>query len=85
MQNVMLQSTHKFMYRAKHMPDWVSWTVEEASEKTGYNQEYLRRLIRNKKIEAVKISRVFLIKRDSLLEYLKQTGSIEDGRYGPKK
>ena len=33
------------------MLDWPSYTIKEASEKTGYNEEYLRRLIREKKIE----------------------------------
>ncbi len=67
------------------LPKWESWTVSEASRMTGYNQEYIRRLIRNKEIEAEKVGNMWLIKIESLVDYIKQIGTIDDRRYGPKQ
>lgn len=66
------------------MPDWASWTVEEAFEQTGYNQQYLRRLIREKKIEAVKFGSLYLIRQDSLKAYIEEVKQEDDNRFGPK-
>lgn len=67
------------------LPKWESWTVSEAGKETGYNEEYIRRLIRNGDIEAVKVGNVWLVRVDSLKKYLKGVESIDDNRYGPKK
>jgi excisionase family DNA binding protein len=67
------------------LPEWTSWTVQEASHETGYNAEYIRRLIRNSDIEAVKVGNVWLIKVESLVNYLKGVEGMDDNRYGPKK
>lgn len=66
------------------MPEWATWSIEEASKKTGYNREYLRRLIRLNKIEAVKFGPAYAIRRDSLLKYIEEAEQI-DGRGGPRK
>lgn len=74
--------------RGKKMPElpkWKSWTVAEASQETGYNPEYIRRLIRNEDVEAVKVGNVWLIKIDSLMDYINAATQLDDGRYGPKK
>jgi excisionase family DNA binding protein len=68
------------------LPDWeITWTVQEASAATGYNAEYIRRLVRNKEIEAVKIGFVWLINGDSLKDYIERVEDLDDSRYGPKK
>lgn len=63
--------------------DWL--TVQEAADLSGYNAEYLRRLIRNQKIKYRKISFIYQVNRDSLLEYLHNAKNITDRRYTPKR
>ena len=53
-------------------PEWL--TTEEASKLTGYNSEHIRRLVRGNKVEAKKWGREWMIKRSSLVEYLKNEG-----------
>lgn len=67
------------------MLDWPSYTIKEAGEKTGYNEEYLRRLIRENKIESVKIGTVYFIRVESLEKYVAAMQNTQDGRTGPKK
>lgn len=64
------------------MADWI--TVEEAAELSGYNPEYVRRLIRGNVIEAAKKGRDWWVDRASLLAYLKASHSSDDKRRGPK-
>ena len=67
---------------ATNSGEWL--TVKEAAELSGYNAEYLRRLMRDKKIEYRKFSFIYLVNRESLFEYLKKAGSTPDKRYSPK-
>ncbi|MFZ2097000.1 MAG: helix-turn-helix domain-containing protein [Anaerolineales bacterium] len=48
--------------------EWL--TVRDVYKLTGYNDEYITQLIRKGKIEAKKISIIWLVKRESLLAYL---------------
>lgn len=66
------------------MPEWPSYTIKEASEKTGYNEEYLRRLIRRGKIEAVKAGPTYLISKESLKNYVAEIQNLDDARTGPR-
>ena len=59
-------------------------TVKEASEKTGYNAEYLRRLVRDGKIEAILIGPVYLVRWESLRRYMTNITANGDARTGPK-
>jgi len=63
--------------------DWL--TVKEAANLSGYNAEYLRRLIRNQKIKFRKISFIYQVNRESLLKYLRDAKNITDKRYTPKR
>lgn len=67
------------------MPDWASWTVDEAAKKTGYNPQYIRRLIREGKIEAIKLGSLYLIRQDSLKAFIKEIEQETDNRFGPKR
>lgn len=58
--------------------DWL--TVREATKLSGYNAEYITRLIREGKIKARKISIVWLVDRESLLAYLGKVQSLGDKR-----
>jgi excisionase family DNA binding protein len=80
----MLESPRYYLLRDERMPEWPSYTIKEASRKTGYNEEYLRRLIRQGKIEAVKVGPAYLIRVDSLEKYLEEIEDSDDARTGPK-
>lgn len=68
-----------------NLPSWQSWTVQEASVQTGYKPEYIRRLIRKREIEAVKVGHTWLIMAASMKAYAKQAVGASDSRYGPKQ
>jgi excisionase family DNA binding protein len=59
-------------------------TVQAAAEVTGYCSQYLRRLLRNGKLEGIKVGQVWLIKISSLGAHLKRTESTGDHRCGPR-
>lgn len=63
-------------------PEWI--TTAEATELSGYDREYIRRLMRNKKVNARKFGTIWQINRESLLQYLKDSKSTTDQRRGPK-
>lgn len=44
-------------------------TIQEAARLSGYHPEHIRRLVRQGKIEAKKFSIVWMVDRESLLEY----------------
>jgi excisionase family DNA binding protein len=58
-------------------------TVKHAAEITGYNPQYLRRLLRLGKLDGIQIGQVWLIKLNSLENYLSQVEAQRDHRYGP--
>ena len=62
--------------------EWI--TVNQAAEISGYNAEYLRRLMRNKKIKFRKFSFIYQVSKQSLLSYLKEAEKKVDKRYSPK-
>jgi excisionase family DNA binding protein len=82
----MLKSSHTY-YQLwdKSMPEWPSYTIKEASEKTGYNEEHLRRLIRQGRIEATKVGPTYLIPAQSLEKYMAEIKDTDDARIGPRK
>ncbi|MFC2055944.1 helix-turn-helix domain-containing protein [Chloroflexota bacterium] len=59
-------------------------TVQEAAEITGYNIQYLRRLLRAEKMEAIKIGQIWLVDLVSLKDYFGTALSSNDMRFGPK-
>ena len=59
-------------------------TVNTAAEATGYNIQYLRRLLRSGKLEGIKIGQIWLIEMQSLEMYLQQVESTSDRRCGPR-
>jgi excisionase family DNA binding protein len=60
-------------------------SVKAASEFTGYNIQYLRRLLRAGQLEGVKIGQVWLIKLASLETYARNGHMVGDRRHGPRK
>ena len=59
-------------------------SVEAATEISGYNAQYLRRLLRTGKLDGVKVGQVWLVDLDSLQEYFGHALGSNDLRYGPK-
>jgi len=60
-------------------------TVQSAARYSGYNPQYIRRLLRNGKLQGVKIGQVWLIKLASLEEYFINSRSSNDRRCGSKQ
>ena len=59
-------------------------TVQAAAEATGYNIQYLRRMLRSCTLGGIKIGQMWLIKMESLEAYLHRTESASDRRCGPR-
>jgi excisionase family DNA binding protein len=59
-------------------------TVQAAADVTGYNIQYLRRLLRSGALEGVKIGQMWLIDIESLETYLEHVEQTTDRRCGPK-
>ena len=59
-------------------------TVQAAAESTGYNIQYLRRILRSGVLEGVKIGQMWLIEMDALETYLQHVETTSDRRCGPR-
>ena len=59
-------------------------TVRSASEISGYNQQYLRRLLRNRVFQSRKIGQIWLIDKKSFMDYLISANKSKDKRFGPQ-
>jgi len=59
-------------------------TVQAAAELTGYNIQYLRRLLRSGTLEGCKIGQMWLIDVESLETHLLHVKSTSDRRCGPR-
>jgi excisionase family DNA binding protein len=59
-------------------------TVQAAAEATGYNIQYLRRILRSGALKGVKIGQMWLIEMDALEAYLKRIETTSDRRCGPR-
>lgn len=62
--------------------DWI--TTKQAADLSGYNVQYVRRLIRNGKVDARKFATVWQVNRQSLLTYLAEAEETDDRRHGPR-
>jgi hypothetical protein len=60
-------------------------SVKAASEYSGYSQQYLRRLMRERKISGQKIGQVWLIQMKSFNAYYFDAMESSDQRWKPKK
>jgi excisionase family DNA binding protein len=61
-------------------------TVEEAIRLSGYTAQYLRRMARQGRIQAMKFGHFWMVNLESLQDYIERSQSlgIEDRRYGPR-
>ena len=59
-------------------------SVNFAAFHSGYNVQYLRRLIRNGRLSGMKLGQIWLIEKHTLEAYLENAKCIQDKRFGPK-
>ena len=59
-------------------------SVQVAASYSGYSLQYLRRLLRNGKIEGTKIGQLWLVDKGALDLYIKQAQDATDQRFGSK-
>jgi excisionase family DNA binding protein len=59
-------------------------SVQVAARYSGYSLQYLRRLLRNSKLEGIKIGQLWLIDKRALDIYIEQANDAIDQRFGPK-
>ena len=59
-------------------------SVQAAADVTGYNIQYLRRLLRSGTLEGIKIGQIWLIEMESLESYLNRLENTSDRRCGPR-
>jgi len=59
-------------------------TVIAGAEMTGYNIQYLPRLLRSRTLEGIKIGQLWLIEMQSLEMYLQHVENTSDRRCGPR-
>jgi hypothetical protein len=58
--------------------------VKVASKLSGYNPQYLRRLLRQEKLWGIKVGQLWLIEVPSLENYLSLWTQLQDKRGGPQ-
>ncbi len=59
--------------------NWI--TVAQASEQTGYSEQYVRRLCRQGKLKSERVAGALLIEPDSLKNYVDTMRSLGTGKY----
>jgi excisionase family DNA binding protein len=59
-------------------------SVQVAGKYSGYSLQYLRRLLRNDRLEGIKIGQLWLIDKSALDAYLRQARNATNQRFGPK-
>ena len=62
--------------------EWLS--TEDAASLTGYHIKYLRELVRKGRIMARKVSRDWLVNRESLLAYKAKMDSLGTAKHDPR-
>ena len=62
----------------RHVP------VQAAAKFTGYNIQYLRRMLRSGTLKGVKIGQMWLIELDALEAHLQRVENTSDRRCGPR-
>ena len=59
-------------------------SVQVAASYSGYSLQYLRRLLRNSKLDGAKIGQMWLVEKSSLDNCLLQAQKKTDNRFGPR-
>ena len=59
-------------------------TVKIASQWSGYNEQYIRRLLRNGFLKTKRIGQIWLIEKTGFEKYLLEAKKSSDKRFGPQ-
>lgn len=59
-------------------------SVKAAAFHSGYNVQYLRRLLRDGRLLGMKLGQTWLIDKDTFEAYLENANLTQDERFGPK-
>jgi excisionase family DNA binding protein len=59
-------------------------TVRAASKYSGYNQQYIRRLLRKGSLKTKKIGQIWLIDHSDFVRYLSESIQSKNRRFGPQ-
>ena len=62
-----------------------SISVQEAATYSGYNRQYIRRILRSRRLYGLKLGQLWLIDKRALDIYLDNVMASKDRRFGPKK
>lgn len=60
-------------------------SVEEAAQITGYSEQYVRRLLRQKRVNAVKKGPMYWIELESLKEYKREMDVLGREKHDPRR
>lgn len=71
-----------FNIKTDFLGDYI--TVRTAAEISGYNQQYLRRLLRRDVFRTKRLGQTWLIDRNDFNTYLEETRKTDDKRFGPQ-
>ena len=63
--------------------EWI--TVGQAAKLSGYNEEHIRRLLRDGSIAGRKFGIVWQVNHSSIMAYLSEAQESKDRRHGPKE
>lgn len=58
--------------------------LAEAERHSGYTGQYLRRMAREGRIDAIKFGKIWMINRRSLDVYMARAARMQDRRFGPR-
>jgi len=68
------------------MPDLGDYvTTDEAAQLSGYKQRWLAQLVREGKLEAVKVGRTWLIHKEKLLAYVEEMKQLGPSKHDPTR
>ncbi len=67
--------------KGKKLPEWID--IRRASEESGYTPDYLRQLMRDRKIIAEKHGTMWWIDPDSLRAYVATVEALGSKKYSP--
>jgi excisionase family DNA binding protein len=59
-------------------------SVQAAAVYSGDSRQYLRRLLRSGKLDAIKIGQIWLVDKGTLDVYIRRAQLSPDNRYGPR-
>ena len=59
-------------------------SVKAAAFHSGYNLQYLRRLLRDSRLTGMKLGQTWLIDKSTFEAYLENAVSSKDNRFGPQ-